>query len=129
MNKYFLVMALCFPALIVPSLVWGAQTSAALDALVWLASVFVTGVALRFTVPRWAHAFLLLAVLGWLAFGVGLFGIVAVVFWLFSAWSLGAWVLRWAYVGIALSEISTTEALLTGVAIWLAVWGCMLHFL
>lgn len=128
MNKSFLVMALCFPALIVPSLVLGAQTSAALDALVWLASVFVTGGVLRFFVPRWAHAFLLLAVLGWLVFGAGLVGIVAVMFWLFSAWSLGAWVLRWAYRGIPLSEISTIEALLTGVAIWLAVWGCMLHF-
>jgi hypothetical protein len=128
MNKSFWVMALCFPALIVPSLFLGAQTSAALDALVWLASVFVTGAALRFAAPRWAHAFLLLAVLGWLAFGAGLVGIVVVVFWLFSAWSLGAWVLRWAYGGITLSEISTTEALLTGVAIWLAVWGCMLHF-
>lgn len=128
MKKSFLVMALCFPALIVPSLVLGAQTSDALDALVWVASVLVTGGFLRIFVPCWAHAFLLLAVLGWLAFGVGLVEIVAVMFWLFSAWSLGALVLRWAYGWIPLSEISTTEALLTGVAIWLAVWGSMVHF-
>lgn len=128
MNKSLLVLAFCFPALIVPSLFLGGQTSDALDALVWVASVFLTGGALWFFVPRWSHAFLLVAVLGWLAFGVGLVEIAAVVFWLFSAWSLGAWVLRWAYGGVPLSEVSTTEALLTGVAIWLAVWGCMLHF-
>jgi len=126
-NK-LLVMALVFPVLSVPLLFWGGQSSVGKDALIWAASVFLLGGALRVFVPRWTHALLFFAVLGWLALGVGLVEVLAVIFGLFSAWSLGALVLRWAYVDAPMSEISSVEALVTGVAIWLAVWGCMLHF-
>jgi hypothetical protein len=126
--KNLLVMGFGFASLMAPSLFFGMQTTAGWDALVWVASVILAGGVLCFFLPRQAHAFLLLTLLGYLAWGVGWVEIVAVVFWLFSAWSLGARVLRWAYVDASLSEISTIEALVTGVAIWLAVWGCMLHF-
>lgn len=127
-TKDVLAMVFALLVLVVPSLFLGRMTWTGWDALVWFASVILTGVVLRFWVPRSAHAFLLLSVLGHLAWGVGWAEILTLVFWLFSAWSLGAWVLRWAGRDAPLSEIGTTEALVTGVAIWLAVWGCMLHF-
>ena len=127
-TKDVLAMVFALLVLVVPSLFLGRMTWTGWDALVWFASVILTGVVLRFWVPRSAHAFLLLSVLGHLAWGGGWAEILTLVFWLFSAWSLGAWVLRWAGRDAPLSEIGTTEALVTGVAIWLAVWGCMLHF-
>jgi len=126
-NK-LLMMSLVLAVLSVPLLFWGGESSVGKDALIWAASVFLLGGALCFFVPRWAHALMFFAVLGWLALGVGLVEVLAVIFGLFSAWSLGALVLRRAYVDAPLSEISAVEALVTGVAIWLAVWGCMLHF-
>lgn len=122
------VLGLGLTGLVAPSLLWGGQTSVAWDALVWFASVGLVGGAFRFFVPRWAHAHLLLAVWGYLAWGVGVLEVATVVFWLFSAWSLGVGVLRWVDTGAQPSDIPTPEALVTGVAIWLAVWGCMLHW-
>ena len=97
------------------------------DGLAWGGAVALSGVVIGLLAPRNAHLSLLLAVLLWLGVGAGVMESVVVVFWLTSAWSLGALALRWAGA-MAKGQVCLTVPLLLGAALWLAIWGLMLHF-
>ena len=102
--------------------------SVALDALVWICVMALAGSVLAVLVPRLAHLYLFVAVSGWLVLGVGLAETGAVLLWLVSAWSLGALVMWRLHAKVPHWHTSATEAVVLGGAIWLAVWGGMLHF-
>lgn len=125
-NK-LIVMAFCLTVLAIPQLLLSSQATVVFDALAWVIAVMLAGGVLGVCIPRTAHLYLLVVVLVWLSFGVGLAESGAVVFWLASAWSLGMLVLRGGKDATG-SGASFTEAVLLGAAIWLAVWGGMLHF-
>lgn len=104
------------------------QPSVAFDALAWVIAVVIAGIVFRVVFSGAAYISLLLAIFSVLVFGVGLAESSAVLLWLVSSWSMGALVLERLYKKKDLSLISTTESVIIGAAIWLAVWGVMLHF-
>ena len=127
-HRYRLIIfGFCFLILLSPSLVFN-QRSVALDALAWVCTLAFAGSVLGLMLPRSAHSYLLFAVLGSIILGVGFYASASILLWLASSWSLGILVLERLYSKKNLSFISATEALLIGVAIWLAVLGGMLHF-
>lgn len=117
----FLVLAI--PQLLPDSL--SGPASVGFDALAWTTAILLAGGVLGARAPRSAHLCLLSAVLFWLCFGAGWTETGAVVLWLASAWSLGVLLLRALRVD---AQASGTQAVLLGAAIWLALWGGMLHF-
>lgn len=121
------IAAFCFLILMGSNLVFN-QGPVALDALVWFCTITLVGGVFGLTFPRSAHSYLLFVVLGSLVFGLGFAECGTILLWLASSWSLGVLALRRLYVNKNLSLISATEAVLVGAAIWLAVWGVMLHF-
>jgi len=138
MSKFFLsneiknqykqpIVALSFLILVGSNFVF-SQGSVALDALGWISTVALVGGVLVLTIPRSAHSYLLFVVLGSLVLGVGLHESASVLLWLASSWSLGVLVLGRLHANKYLSLISTTEAVLIGAALWLAIWAGMLHF-
>lgn len=126
-SKKLIVTGLCLGILFIPQLFLG-QPSVAFDALAWVVAVVVAAIVLRVAIPRAAHTSLLLAVLSLLVFGVGLAEFGSILLWLVSSWSIGVLVLGRLYRTKDISLISITEAVVLGAAIWLAVWGVMLHF-
>ena len=112
----------------IPSLWPAAQLSVSLDAITWLGCMVLSGALLWQLVPRWAHACLLLSVLASLIVGVGVAQFAAVLFFLVSALSLGIWLLRLTGVAGPGARVNLTEACLVGAAVWLAIWGAMIHF-
>ena len=121
------IVAICFLIFISSNLVF-VPGSVAFDSFVWACTVGLAGAILSLTLPRLAHLYLLFTVLGSLIVGVGFFETASVVLWLASSWSLGLLILLRLHSKRHLSFISATEALLIGAAIWLAIWGAMLHF-
>jgi len=115
-------------AIIITYIILPKQISVKLDAVFWFISLALPGIVLFFLVPNSAHQYLFVIVFGWLFFGVGLVELCAVFLWLTSAWSLGTLVLQRLYKIKMFSLIDSTEAIVVGAAIWLAVWGAMLHF-
>ena len=127
-KKNLFIGVLSFAVLAVPQLLLNSLISVELDALVWIASMAVAACLLGFLVPQVARLFLLGVVLAWLILCAGVAEISAVILWLASAWALGAWVLRRLDGRASLDNVSATEAIVLGTAIWLAVWGGMIHF-
>lgn len=121
------IAALCFLVLVGLNL-FLSQGSVIVDALAWVCAVTLVSAILSLTSPRVAHSYLLFLVLGSLVFGVGLYESASVLLWLASSWSLGVLLLGRLHSNQRLASISTTEALLVGTAIWLAIWQVMLHF-
>ncbi|MBT9159943.1 MAG: hypothetical protein DDT27_00524 [Dehalococcoidia bacterium] len=121
------IVSLCFLISVCLNLFF-TQGSVAFDALAWTCTVALVGAVLGSTLPRSAHSYLLFVVLGTLVIGIGFFESASVILWLASSWSLGVLVLRRLHSKEDLSLISPTEAILIGAAIWLAIWGVMLHF-
>lgn len=120
-------LSLCLAVLAIPLLL-PTQPSVAVDALSWAFSVALAGTALGILVPRSAHVYLAAGVFSWLILAVGIAQSGAVLLWLASAWSLGILVLGRLQGTRDLSLISTTEAIVVGATLWLAIWGAMLHF-
>lgn len=100
----------------------------AADSLAWVVGVLLIGGALSTLKPRLSHLYLLGIMLAWLSFGAGLAQTFIVIFWFLSAWSMGAVLLFALSANSQNPTINATEAGLLGAAIWLAVWGAMLHF-
>lgn len=125
-NK-LIVTGFCFAVLSIPHLFFN-QESLAFDALAWICAMVLAGSVLGVFAPRLAHLRLLAAVLGWLVLGVGLAETGTVLLWLVSAWSLGVLVMRRLHAKVPNWRAGATEAVVLGAAIWLAVWGGMLHF-
>lgn len=105
-----------------------ALDSVQTDGLAWTIGILLTCVALGVLVPGLAHLSLLGSVLIWLSFGAGMAETAIAIFWLLSAWSLGTALLCAFRPGARNPAASATEAVVLGGAIWLAVWGVMLHF-
>lgn len=123
-----IVLGLGFTVLAIPQLLPSSQTSVAIDALAWAIAVVIAASIFLLMAPKMAHVYLLTVVLFWLGFGVGWTESGTVILWLASAWSLGVLLLRWLSNHANPSNISATQAILLGAAIWLAVWGVMIHF-
>jgi hypothetical protein len=121
------LFGVCLAVLAIPPLLPGCLASVGVDALAWVAAVVLVGGIFGTCAPRAAHLYMLISVLVWLCFGVGFAEVGAVVLWLASAWSMGVLLLR-GLSNAQDSEIRFTEAVLLGAAIWLAIWGGMLHF-
>jgi len=125
--KKLIVTGLCLGILLIPQLFLG-QLAVAFDALAWVIAVIVAAIFFRVAISREAHTSLLLAVICLLVFGVGLAEFGSILFWLVSSWSIGVLLLGRLYRTKDISLISITEAVVLGAAIWLAVWGVMLHY-
>lgn len=119
--------ALCF-LILVSSNVFFTQKSVELDALAWISTVALVSVVLVLILPRWAHLYLVFAVLLYLSVGAGLFETAFVGLWVASSWSLGVLILERVQSIEHRSRISTTAAVTIGATVWLAIWGVMLHF-
>ncbi|HEY9825709.1 MAG TPA: hypothetical protein V6D19_09690 [Stenomitos sp.] len=121
------ITALCFLVIVGLNL-FLIQGSVFVDALAWICTVTLVSAILGLTSSRMAQSYLLFFVLGSLVLGVGLYESASVLLWLASSWSLGVLLLGRLHANQRLASISATEALLIGAAIWLAIWGGMLHF-
>lgn len=127
-NNNLLALGLSFIVLAIPQLPLSkllGPASVGSDALAWGIAMLLAGVVLGASAARSAHLGLLAAVMFWLGFGAGWAETGAVLLWLASAWSLGMLLLR-ALRADALA--GGVEAVLIGAAVWLALWGGMLHF-
>lgn len=102
--------------------------SVTVDALYWSISLALTGIALCIFAPQSAHSYLLFSVLSILIIGVGFYEFASVLLWLISVWSLGSLFLNTIHIKRESSFFKITEASLIGAAIWLAIWGGMMHF-
>ena len=98
------------------------------DGLAWVVGVLLCGCVLGALVPRLSHFSLLGIVLAWLSFGVGLAEMSIVIFLLLSAWSMGAVLLCGLRSNACAPIVNSTEAVILGTVVWLAVWGAMLYF-
>ncbi|WP_145925364.1 hypothetical protein [Bordetella sp. H567] len=98
------------------------------DGPIWALAVMLTGVVLGILVPRNANAALLGLALGWLGLGVGLDKLAVIGVWAISAWALGGLLLRRIHKDQSYSVDHPLEALVVGVAFWIALWGVMLHY-
>jgi hypothetical protein len=126
-KKDLIVTILCIGILLIAHSFLG-QLTVAFDAFAWAIIIILAAVFLRVATFWKAHQNLLLVVLSLLVFGVGLSAFVAVLLWMVSSWSLGVFVLERLYRTKDLELISITESTVLGSAIWLSVWGAMLHF-
>ena len=114
----------CIAALAVhPLLLPLAAKSSTSDTVAWIASVTLAACLLRWHMPRSAHSVLLCVILTWLFLGTGLAQVGAVALFLCSAWTLGHLMLRWMRASAA-----PVASILTGTALWVAIWGALMHF-
>lgn len=113
---------------IVNSDVLVGQKASVVDALAWTSAIGLVGAIFGFTLLRLAHSYLLFVVFVSLIVGVGLFETASVLLFLASSWSLGVLSLGRLLANQRLASISTTEALMVGGTVWLAMWRGMLHF-
>lgn len=126
-QRRLLVFAICFMVLAGSNLVFPRE-SAAFDALAWTAAIALAGGILALAFPHSARLYLLFAVLCLLVAGAGWLESACVLLWLASAWSLGTLALEGLRAKENFSVSCTAQTLLTGAALWLAIWGVMLHF-
>lgn len=98
------------------------------DTLIWFGSLFVIGTTFYTTIGRSSYTHLAILIASNLVIGVGVFQFVAVGFWLSSAVSLGALIIASLDRRAQGAPLLTSEAAVVGTAVYLAVWGAMLHF-
>lgn len=114
----------CIAALAVhPLLLSLAVKNLTSDTVAWIVSVTLAACLLRRHMPRSAHLALLCIILAWLLLGTGLAQVGAVALFLYSAWALGHLMLRWMRASTA-----PVASILTGTALWLTLWGALMHF-
>lgn len=97
------------------------------DATVWATSIALCAGLLRWLVPKQCAWWLGVITLVNIAISIGMLEVATVMIWLFSAWSLGALVIRWLFDS-DIERVSPAVSLVLGSSLWLAVWGAMLHF-
>lgn len=100
----------------------------AIDAIGWFAGCLVISSVLRAVAPRWAYTALLAFIVAWLIVAVGWVESLVVGCSIASAWSIGAFLLRWCRHKTSAVPVNSTEAVLLGTVAWLAVWGVLIHF-
>lgn len=127
LNKRIISIGFCLAALVIPQLLLKSQTSITFDAFAWAIAVVFAGTVLGIFASRNAHIDLLLAVIILLIVAVGVVETAAVMLWLVSSWCLGVLVLR-SFGNLQAPLIGFTAPMVLGAAIWLAIWGVMLHF-
>lgn len=98
------------------------------DGAIWTAGVLITGILLCVLTRRHANVVALAIVLGWVGLGVGLANLAIIGAWAISAWALGGVLLGRIHKEPDYALNHPLEAVVLGVAFWIAVWSVMLHY-